>query len=87
MKIIVTEEEILSTPNYYELGMKIHTRYLAQKERREEVVESITTTNEYDVCNICGKQSPYLKTDHIDIREGYIEGSGQGCFNPINCNK
>jgi len=42
---------------------------------------------EYDTCFQCGKKSPYLVTTHIDLREGYLEGAGQGCFNPNVCKK
>ena len=41
----------------------------------------------FDKCVICGKESPYLKSTHIDIRVGYVEGGGQGCFQPNNCDK
>ena len=32
---------------------------------------------EYDTCVVCGKETKYKKSDHIDTRMGYIEGSGQ----------
>lgn len=41
----------------------------------------------FDKCVICGKESPYLKSTHIDMRVGYVEGGGQGCFQPNNCDK
>ena len=41
--------------------------------------------NEYDKCVICGKESPYLVSTHIDLRYGYIDGAGQGCFSPKEC--
>ncbi len=34
---------------------------------------------EYDHCVQCSTVTKYKKTDHIDIRLGYIEGSGQYC--------
>ena len=37
-------------------------------------------TEEYDICVICGEQTSYKKTAHIDYRYGYIEGTGQLCF-------
>lgn len=40
-----------------------------------------------DVCVICGKESPYTRSTHIDHRIGYVEGGGQGCFQPNLCNK
>lgn len=41
----------------------------------------------FDKCVICGKETPYLKSTHIDMRVGYVEGGGQGCFQPNNCDK
>lgn len=40
-----------------------------------------------DTCVICGKESPYNLNDHVDYRIGYIDGSGQGCFQPNVCKK
>ncbi len=40
-----------------------------------------------DKCVICGKESPYLRSTHIDHRVGYVEGGGQGCFQPNICEK
>mgnify|MGYP006270654727 FL=1 len=42
---------------------------------------------EFDHCVICGKRSPYTRNTHIDQRIGYVEGGGQGCFQPIQCDK
>lgn len=39
----------------------------------------------YDNCVVCGKQSPYTSETHIDLRQGYVEGAGQGCFQPNEC--
>ena len=33
-----------------------------------------------DKCVSCGDETLYDKTDHIDFRIGYIEGSGQLCL-------
>jgi len=41
----------------------------------------------FDKCVICGKETPYLRSTHIDLREGYVEGGGQGCFQPNICDK
>jgi len=43
--------------------------------------------NIYDVCGLCGLRSPYTIYHHIDYRIGYVEGGGQGCFQPQKCNK
>jgi hypothetical protein len=47
--------------------------------------ENDFTDNGYDKCVICGKVSPYKTTTHIDLRIGYVEGAGQGCFQPTLC--
>ena len=50
-------------------------------------VEEETKADEFDKCVICGKESPYLRSTHIDLRTGYVEGGGQGCFQPNNCDR
>jgi hypothetical protein len=40
--------------------------------------------NEYDKCVICGKETPYLRSTHIDMRYFYVEGSGQTCEDCYN---
>jgi hypothetical protein len=45
------------------------------------------TEDGYDKCVICGKSSPYKVDTHIDMRVGYVEGAGQGCFQPNVCGK
>lgn len=44
------------------------------------------TENGYDKCVVCGKVSPYKTITNIDMRVGYVEGAGQGCFQPSSCN-
>jgi len=41
----------------------------------------------YDRCVTCGAESPYTQDLHIDFRIGYVEGGGQGCFQPAKCSK
>lgn len=41
--------------------------------------------NPIEKCVICGKDTPYRFNDHIDYRIGYVEGSGQGCYKPGEC--
>ena len=36
-------------------------------------------SDEMDCCVLCGVQTPYAKSVHIDYRRGYIEGAGQLC--------
>ena len=40
--------------------------------------------NEFDHCVICGVETPYPKSAHVDIRIGYIEGAGQLCSKCYN---
>jgi hypothetical protein len=40
-----------------------------------------------DKCVVCGKETPYNFETHIDHRVGYIEGGGQGCFQPHMCSQ
>lgn len=34
-----------------------------------------------DKCIICGAETLFDVTDHVDLRYGYIEGAGQLCIN------
>lgn len=43
--------------------------------------------DEKDKCVICGKETPYSRNTHIDFRVGYVEGGGQGCYQPNICGK
>lgn len=84
--VIITEEEILKNPNYYDLGELVFNRYWSEKEVDWDIDDD-TNKDEFDKCVICGKVSPYFKTTHIDLRTGYVEGSGQGCFNLVECKR
>jgi hypothetical protein len=91
--VTLTEKEILETPNAYELGEIVHDRYWSQK-KEEDLRARILKENqpeiplpEYDRCVTCGAESPYTQGHHVDYRIGYIEGAGQGCFQPSECSK
>jgi hypothetical protein len=58
--------------------------YLVGYDHLKCVLEGQT---EYDKCVSCGKETPYTKSTHIDLREGYVEGAGQGCYQPKECDK
>jgi hypothetical protein len=101
IKITVTEEEVLGTPNYYDMGKKVHERFWQAKRDQEGpqiddehvgltinedgLVTAIHRPDDYDTCIVCGKITPYLKSTNINLRYGYIEGAGQTCPNPENC--
>jgi hypothetical protein len=46
-----------------------------------------TDNNPIEKCVICGKDTPYRFNDHIDLRIGYVEGSGQGCYQSNVCSQ
>jgi hypothetical protein len=41
--------------------------------------ESKMSADEFDHCVLCGVETPYKRSTHIDMRIGYIEGAGQLC--------
>jgi len=132
IKVTLTEDEILSTPNDNELGKLTRSKYWQARRDfegpqfddehfaltidEEGLVTSVNKSwtcsicnkdtseidydylvgydhlkcvlegqTQYDKCVICGKESPYTISTHIDLREGYVEGGGQGCFQPNKC--
>jgi len=90
--VTLTEKEILATPNAYELGELVHHRYWSQKEPKPSDLPKVNNQPElpfplYDRCVVCGAESPYTQGHHIDYRIGYVEGAGQGCFQPSECAK
>ena len=92
IKIKITEQEILETPNDGQLGSYIRQKYIKKSnEKKEPKIDwlslSQTTDEEPETCLICGKLSPYVRSTHIDLRVGFVEGAGQGCFVPEKCLK
>lgn len=75
MIIAISESEILGTPNDQELGEAVRGKYYEARARMN------------DRCVLCGKVSPYGPSDHIMSRVGYVEGAGQGCFQPSVCGR
>lgn len=82
ISITLSEKEIINLPNDMDLGKYIRRKYNITKDELERSLDI-----EYDHCVICGKQSPYTRSTHIDNRIGYIEGGGQGCFQINKCDK
>jgi hypothetical protein len=41
--------------------------------------ENKAKANEYECCVLCGKETVYKRSTHVDMRHGYIEGAGQLC--------
>jgi hypothetical protein len=37
------------------------------------------TKDEFDHCILCGVETAYKRSTHVDMRLGYIEGAGQLC--------
>lgn len=135
--VTLTAEEILNTPNDFELGNLARNKYWQERRNLEgpphddehfmmEINPDGTVKNiirpwtcsicgkdtsevEYDYlvgydhlgcvlqgdpkmdekerCVICGQESPYLRSTNIYDRIGYVEGGGQGCFQPHKCDK
>lgn len=48
-------------------------------------IEGKPNLEDKDKCVICGKETPYLRSTNIYERVGYVEGSGQGCYEPHIC--
>jgi hypothetical protein len=40
---------------------------------------TIKDDGQFDNCVLCGKQTQYKTSTHIDMRHGYVEGVGQLC--------
>jgi len=93
IRITLTESEILATPNVYDLGKLVQDRFWAQKKKADDMARILQETQpeipfpKYDQCVVCGAESPYTQGHHVDFRIGYIEGGGQGCFQPAECEK
>jgi hypothetical protein len=85
IEVTITEKEIMETPNDFDLGEKVRQKYWEMK--NDERVPPFDLDVEYDTCVLCGKQSPYTRSTHIDFRIGYVEGAGQGCFQPKTCER
>lgn len=41
--------------------------------------EAKAKENEFDHCVLCGVETIYKRSTHVDMRLGYIEGAGQLC--------
>lgn len=90
-KIKISEREILDYPNDAQLGAYVRNKFSTFKEYGllgdSLDMGQIPDYDSYDKCVICGKKSPYKISTHIDQRIGYIEGVGQTCFSPKECEK
>ena len=75
MKVCIDKKEIMDNPNDSSLGELV----------RKKMNEILEGSSEFDVCVICGKKSPYTMNTNIELRIGYVEGAGQGCFSPEDC--
>ena len=42
-------------------------------------LEADNKANEFDHCVLCGVETAYKRSTHIDMRIGYVEGAGQLC--------
>lgn len=91
--VTLTEAEILATPNAYALGEIVQERYWNQKNKETELARALKMSQpeipfpKNDLCVICGQESPYTQGHDVNFRIGYVEGGGQGCFQPSKCKK
>ena len=83
MNIIITEKEIKDNPKYFQLGKLVSEKYWEVKSVKLD--NNYITEDGFDKCVVCGKKSPYYAVTDINIRIGYVEGAGQGCFQPDKC--
>ena len=51
--------------------------YLAGTDHLGCYLEARKAEDEIDHCVLCGVETPYKRSTHIDMRIGYIEGAGQ----------
>ena len=58
----------------------IHEKIIKSDTQSDSCKLKERVKDDYEVCVCCGKQLTMLKTTPIDIRMGYIEGSGQLCI-------
>lgn len=78
MTVTISEQEILSKPNYYELGEYLHTKYWEMKRNlehgRNDDENFIIHSNENNVvtkiqkpwtCSICGKDTSEVEYDYL----------------------
>ena len=100
IQVILTEKEILGTPNDMQLGELARNKYWqvirdAEGPQYDDenfgmiigadgLVTAIHRPNDYDTCVICGKETPYLRSTHVDMRFFYVDGSGQTCEDCYN---
>ncbi len=89
MKIEITEKEIIDNPNYYKLGELVFKKYWEQKNKVVESYKSLDYVSDdgFDLCIICGQKSPYYSHANVELRVGYVDGVGQGCYHPSKCDK
>ena len=68
IKIVLTEKEILERSNDSQLGEFVRCKYLKEKSE----IKTSEYNGEYDICIVCGKESPYRQSTHIDLRNNRL---------------
>jgi hypothetical protein len=81
MEIIITEREILSNSNDYQLGSLVRKKYwdLKGEPQVKDSSKDYISEEGYDKCVVCGRTTQYHHTVPVDQRVGYIDGAGQTC--------
>lgn len=57
---------------------KVDMDYLVGYDHLSCVLEN-EKNNKFEVCVLCGVETPYKFYEHVDMRYGYVEGCGQLC--------
>ena len=58
---------------------EIEYDYLSGYDHLACTLETEIKNSEFDCCVVCGEETPYRRTMHVDMRIGYVEGAGQLC--------
>ena len=87
IQITVTEEEILSTPNYYDMGKKVHDRFWQARRDQEgpqlgdehfsltiDEEGLVTSVNKSWTCSICNKDTSEIDYDYL-VGYDHLESS------------
>lgn len=58
---------------------RVDVDYLVNTDHLSCALKAERSADEFDHCILCGVETPYKRSTHIDMRLGYIEGAGQLC--------
>ena len=64
--------------------LEVDCDYLTDYDHLACALKAESKDNNFDHCIMCDVETTYLKSTHIDMRIGYIEGAGQLCSKCYN---